>query len=104
MDAYSDLSFFTLVIKLGTLAAAAQQMGVTPPSVSKRLASLEARLGVRLLHRTTRRISLTPEGEIYVSEVGKPEGKPLTTGHTDFKPSWSKTGEMLVCFRRKGKA
>ena len=31
---------------------------------------------------------------------GQPEGKPLTTGHWDFKPSWSKTGNMLVCFRR----
>ena len=68
MDICSDLAFFTLVIKLGTLAGAAQQMGVTPPSASKRLAALEARLGVRLLNRTTRRISLTPEGEIYVSE------------------------------------
>jgi DNA-binding transcriptional LysR family regulator len=68
MDTCSDLAFFTLVIKLGTLAGAAQQMGVTPPSASKRLAALEARLGVRLLNRTTRRISLTPEGEIYVSE------------------------------------
>ena len=68
MDTCSDLAFFTLVIKTGTLAAAAQQMGVTPPSASKRLAALEARLGVRLLNRTTRRISLTPEGEVYVSE------------------------------------
>jgi len=68
MDTFSDLAFFTLVIRLGTLAAAAQQMGVTAPSVSKRLAALEARLGVRLLNRTTRRISLTPEGETYVSE------------------------------------
>ena len=68
MDTFSDLAFFTTLIKLGTLSAAAQEMGVTPPSVSKRLASLEARLGVRLLNRTTRRISLTPEGEIYVGE------------------------------------
>ena len=68
MDTFSDLAFFTTLVKLGTLSAAAQEMGVTPPSVSKRLASLEARLGVRLLNRTTRRISLTPEGEIYVGE------------------------------------
>jgi DNA-binding transcriptional LysR family regulator len=39
--------------------------------VSKRLANLEARLGVRLLNRTTRRISLTPEGDIYLIEGGK---------------------------------
>jgi len=68
MDTFSDLAFFTQLIRLGTLAAAAQEMGLTPSSVSKRLAALEARLGVRLLHRTTRRMSLTPEGELYVAE------------------------------------
>ncbi len=46
------------------------------------------------------RISYYCGGEIHVNEAGKPEGKPLTTGHWDFKPSWSKTGNMLVCFRR----
>jgi hypothetical protein len=46
------------------------------------------------------RISYFFNGEIHVSELGRPEGKPLTTGHMDFKPSWSKTGNMLVCFRR----
>jgi LysR family transcriptional activator of dmlA len=68
MDAFSDLAFFTLLIKHGSLAAAAQQIGVTPPAVSKRLAAVERRLGVRLLQRTTRRISLTPEGETYLVE------------------------------------
>lgn len=68
MDSFSDLAFFNLLMKQGTLAATAQEMGITPPSVSKRLAALEARLGVRLLHRTTRRITLTPEGEIYLTE------------------------------------
>jgi hypothetical protein len=46
------------------------------------------------------RISYYCNGEIHVNEIGKPEGKPVTTGHWDFKPSWSKTGDMLVCFRR----
>lgn len=46
------------------------------------------------------RISYFCNGEIHVNEIGKPEGRPLTTGHMDFKPSWSKTGNMLVCFRR----
>ena len=39
-------------------------------------------------------------GEIHVNWYGAPEGKPLTSGHQDFKPSWSKTGNMLVFFRR----
>ena len=68
MDIVSDLAFFSLIVKSGSLAAAAQELGVTPPSVSKRLAGMEARLRVRLLNRTTRRISLTPEGEIYLTE------------------------------------
>jgi hypothetical protein len=47
-----------------------------------------------------RRISYFRNGEIHINEPGKPEGKPITTGYMDFKPSWSKTGDMLVCFRR----
>jgi len=65
MNNVSDLAFFSVVVKHGSLVAAAQHLGVTPPAVSKRLASIERRLGVRLLHRTTRRIGLTPEGETY---------------------------------------
>lgn len=68
MDGFSDLAFFTLLSKHASLAAAAQQLGVTPPAVSKRLAAIERRLGVRLLQRTTRRIGLTPEGETYLVE------------------------------------
>jgi len=51
-------------------------------------------------HSGAARISYFCNGEIHVNELGRPEGKPLTTGHMDFKPSWSKTGNMLVCFRR----
>ena len=68
MDTLSDLGFFVLVSKMGSLAAAAQELGVTPPTMSKRLAALERRLGVRLLNRTTRRMSLTAEGEALLSE------------------------------------
>lgn len=68
MDKFSDLTLFALIAKLGNMAAAAQQLGVTPPVVTKRLAAMEHRLGVRLMNRTTRRISLTPEGEAYLTE------------------------------------
>ena len=71
MDAFSDLAFFVLLVKRGSLAGAAQQMGVTPSAASKRLAALEARLGVRLLHRTTRRLSVTQEGEAYLAQGGR---------------------------------
>lgn len=46
------------------------------------------------------RCSYYVNGEIHVNVLGTPEGKPLTSGHNDFKPSWSKTGNMLVFFRR----
>ncbi|QIL74268.1 LysR family transcriptional regulator (plasmid) [Diaphorobacter sp. HDW4B] len=68
MDSFSDLTLFAQIAKLGSMAAAAQELGVTPPVVSRRLAALEARLGVRLLNRTTRRSSLTPEGEQYLND------------------------------------
>jgi len=50
------------------MTAAAQELGVTTSAVSRRLALLESRLGIRLLNRTTRRISVTHEGEIYLAE------------------------------------
>ncbi|WP_092945833.1 LysR family transcriptional regulator [Roseateles sp. YR242] len=68
MGGFSDLSFFVMLVRRGSLAGAAQELGLTPSAASKRLAALEQRLGVRLLHRTTRRISLTPEGETYLVE------------------------------------
>lgn len=66
MDSISDLALFELVTRQGSLTAAARELGVTTPSVSKRLSRLEKRLGVRLLNRTTRQISLTSEGELYL--------------------------------------
>ena len=60
------MHFFVLVARLGSLAAAARALDITPPAATKRLATLEGRLGVRLLNRTTRSQSLTSEGETYL--------------------------------------
>jgi DNA-binding transcriptional LysR family regulator len=68
MNALSDLAFFAALVKTGSLAALARELGVTPPAVTKRLANLEQRLGVRLLNRTTRTMSVTHEGEIYLAD------------------------------------
>ncbi|HEY4350203.1 MAG TPA: LysR family transcriptional regulator [Paraburkholderia sp.] len=67
MDSISDLAFFVQLVKHGSLSALARELGVTPPAVTARLARIETRLGVRLLNRTTRRISVTQEGELYLS-------------------------------------
>ncbi|MCI8211357.1 LysR family transcriptional regulator [Pseudomonas sp. S25] len=66
-----DLSFFHLLANKGSLAATARELGVTPPAVSKRLTALEARLGIRLVNRTTRSMSLTSEGELYFSHAAR---------------------------------
>lgn len=50
----------------GSLSAAARALDITPPAATMRLAAIEERLGVRLVNRNTRRISLTSEGEIYL--------------------------------------
>ena len=63
-----DLAFFVLLAKLGSMSATARELGVTPPAVTKRLSLMEQKLGVRLVNRTTRRISLTNEGETYLAQ------------------------------------
>lgn len=68
MSDLSDLAFFIELARHPSLAAAAQELGVTPPNVSRRLAAMERRLGVRLLNRTTRRLSLTGEGRRYLEQ------------------------------------
>lgn len=65
MNGDTELGFFCLLVRQGSLAATARELNLTPPAVSRRLSQLEERLGVRLLNRTTRRISLTGEGEVY---------------------------------------
>ena len=62
----ADVALFRAIASVGSLSAAARQMGATPMSVSRRLAGLEAELGARLFHRTTRSLSLTPEGEAFL--------------------------------------
>jgi DNA-binding transcriptional LysR family regulator len=66
-----ELAFFVLLAKLGSMSATARELGITPPAITKRLMLLEQRLGVRLVNRTTRRISLTNEGELYLAQASQ---------------------------------
>ena len=65
----ADLGFFSTLATCGSLSAAARELGITTPAVSKHLAQMEARLGVLLVNRTTRRMSLTPEGELCLAHA-----------------------------------
>jgi DNA-binding transcriptional LysR family regulator len=64
-----DLAFFSALARAGSLTAAGRELNVSAAAVSKRLSSLEQRLGVALVRRTTRRMSLTPEGELYLQHA-----------------------------------
>lgn len=63
MDRFEELQTFVRVVDSGSLSAAADKLNLAKSAVSRRLADLEARLGVQLLQRTTRRINLTDAGQ-----------------------------------------
>jgi DNA-binding transcriptional LysR family regulator len=65
----ADMRVFVRTVDRGSFSAAANDFGLTPSAVSKLVSRLEDRLGVRLLARTTRRLALTPEGEIYAARA-----------------------------------
>lgn len=70
-----DIALFVDVVREASLAGGARVWRLSPAMVSKRIARLEARLGVRLLHRTTRRLSTTQAGEAFHADVA-----PLVAG------------------------
>lgn len=67
MDKYQEMRVFTAVVDAGSFVAGAEALGMSKTAVSRYVSDLEQRLGVRLLHRTTRRLSLTAEGEVFLA-------------------------------------
>lgn len=68
MDQFKQIEAFVAVATRGSLSAAARILEVTPAMIGRRLDALEARLGVKLLIRTTRRLSITFEGEAFLED------------------------------------
>lgn len=66
MDRFDGLQTFVGTAQTGSFTAAGVELGLTSSAVGKSVSRLEARLGVKLLHRTTRRLTLTPDGEAYL--------------------------------------
>src|SRR5579863_10474928 len=67
MDRLEGMSILVAVVDAGSLSAAARQLGQPLATVSRKVGDLEAHLKTRLLHRTTRHLSLTEAGESYVA-------------------------------------
>ncbi|MBS0239027.1 MAG: LysR family transcriptional regulator [Proteobacteria bacterium] len=85
----SSIAVFLNAASAGSLSGAARRMGITPMAATRRLAALETDLGVRLMQRTTRSVSLTAEGEAFLpfastmfeaAEAGRAVIAPSTTG------------------------
>src|SRR5690554_3563596 len=69
MSRFKQLESFVAVATLGSLSAAARQEGVAPAMMGRRINALEARLGIKLLVRSTRSMSLTSEGSAFLEEA-----------------------------------
>lgn len=111
MDKAQEMSSFAAVVDAGSFVGAAEQLGLSKTAVSRHVAQLEERLGVRLLQRTTRRLSLTEDGRRFyarskellaaideaeaelISQTGTPSGlirvnAPLSFGMLHLAPLW----------------
>lgn len=90
MDKFNNMRVFCRVVELGTLSAVAKEMKLSPMMISKYLAQLEASLGVVLLNRTTRNLSLTSAGEAYYHR-----GKQLLEDLSDLEAATAQLGERV---------
>jgi DNA-binding transcriptional LysR family regulator len=68
MDRFKELTTFVEVAHRGSLSAAAREEGITPAMVGRRIDQLEERLGVKLFKRSTRKVTLTPEGATFYED------------------------------------
>ena len=71
MDRFEELQTFTAVVESGNFSAAAERLNLAKSAVSRRIGELEARLGVQLLNRTTRRLSLTDAGHTFYEHCAR---------------------------------
>lgn len=69
MGRYDDMVVFHAISRVGTISGAADELGVSPSAVSRRLKALESRLGVELIKRNTRQLTLSPAGDEYLRGV-----------------------------------
>jgi DNA-binding transcriptional LysR family regulator len=93
MDKFKQIEAFVEAVEKGSLARAALQQNITPVMLGRRIDALEKRLGIKLMHRTTRHLTLTEEGTVFLDHCRKlldefdhaeqiiSEGRHKATGH-----------------------
>src|SRR5258708_15762932 len=69
VDRLALMTSFVRAVETGSFSAVARELGTTQPNISRHIASLEQHLGARLLHRSTRKLTPTPEGERYYADT-----------------------------------
>lgn len=117
MDKTQEMASFVAVVEAGSFVAAADALGLSKAAVSRHVGDLEQRLGARLLHRTTRRLSLSDDGQLFyarakellaaideaeseiTSRSGEPAGllrinAPLTFGVLHLAPLWGRFADV----------
>jgi DNA-binding transcriptional LysR family regulator len=96
IDRFSGVDAFVAAATAGSFTTAARALGLTPSGVAKSVTRLEARVGLKLLHRTTRKITLTPEGEAYLAACTRAIDE-LDAAETDLAPKdWVPQGRIHV--------
>lgn len=117
MDRFQEMASFVAVVEAGSFVGAADVIGLSKAAVSRHVGELEQRLGARLLHRTTRRLSLTDDGQLFFarakemlaavdeaeseisSRSGEPSGRlrinaPLSFGVLHLAPLWPRFAQL----------
>ena len=92
MDRMTALTVFRTVVELGSFAAAARKLNLSPAAISKNVSELEAHLSARLINRTTRRMSLTEAGTLYFERIAQvlddsERSRRNASGHSGYVPS-----------------
>lgn len=105
MESLSGIATFVAVARSASFTKAGEQLGISKSAVGKAVSRLEQRLGVKLFHRTTRRLALSADGEAYfavcarsLEEIAEAEGK---LGTRLFEPAGPLRVDMPAAFGRK---
>lgn len=96
MGQFRQISTFVEVVARGSLSAAARADGIAPAMIGRRLDALEARLGVKLLQRTTRRLALTNEGAAFLEDCQRILGELEEAESAVAERSARASGHLLV--------